>query len=108
MSKNYFILDGKKIPMNEEAEQLLREQVKNQHVPVVRMASFDKSLPYDRIIIRLSKPAKKLFEDIESDVVVIDEYGYLANNWLASDELVNGMPGDTYSNIQTLIEGDLP
>ena len=109
MNDNYFMLDGKKLPMDEGTIQSLRKMHENRHVPVVRVASFGKSLPYDRVIIRLSKPAKELFDGLyTSDIVVINEYGYLTNNWLASDELVNGMPDDTYSNIQTLIEGNLP
>ena len=105
---NYFMLDGKKIPMSEETAQSLREQTEKQHIPIVRIASLNKCDPLNRIILRLRESAEGMFRGLTDDVVVIDEGGDITNHWLADKEFQYGRPGNTYFNIKTLIEGNIP
>jgi len=93
---NYFMLDGKKIPMSDETAKSLR---KNQKIPMVRRAisSFYKE---DRIIIKITKKMKdKIKEYSHSGVFVFDKNGKLCNHWPENDikEIKS-----SYNNIETL------
>lgn len=100
MNDNYFVLDGKRIPMSEKTAESLRE--KNTKVPMVRRAICNGE---SRIIIRITKGMRRsIIKYPMLDIFAFDKKGHLYH-WYASkyDEAGVGI----YDNIETLFEGDL-
>lgn len=96
--KNYFMLDGKKIPMSNETADSLREKQKPEVPPMVRKAYFCGA---DRLVLRLSDRMKaSIAEHPEATVFGFSSDGALYG--FGSDAI------DCYDNdIVTLFRGDV-
>ena len=97
---NYFMLDGKKIPMSDETAKSLREE-QSVKVPMVRSAKISGE---NRIIIRITKNMRdRIMYYLSDNVFAFDKEGILCNHW--SENNMNRI--NQYYSIETLFEGEL-
>lgn len=101
---NYFMLDGKKIPMSKETTKSLREQQKV-YVPIARTAYLDNSGP--RLILRITRKmrAAMAYHPLD-DVFTFEADGRLSNSWPAELEPQIGRGIGCYSTIVTVFQGE--
>lgn len=105
---NYFMLDGKKIPMSDETAASLR---KEQKIPMIRQAVLNDAFTgsADRIIIKFMKSLNKFNNNIlNSDVLILDRFGDIASHHNSKEYPDIAVHyGNVYDNIKTLFEGEI-
>jgi hypothetical protein len=104
--ENYFMLDGKKVPMSDETVKDLRKKQESK-IPMVRTGvRAQPCVGYgeNRVIIRFTEEMKRVILDYPTEkTFVFDEKGNCVNHWHGYD----GQRLNVYNNVKTVFEGDL-